>query len=155
MIFMSYRREDSSGHVNALQDKLKDHFGDAAIVRDLAAIRGGIEFRRFIPETLAKCSVLLALIGPRWLIDKDGRPRLEQEGDLVRAEIAQALQQEGMLVIRVLVGGVRTPGIERASGYLRALWAACCRVEDTVGSRCQRAHRRRSGCPQRARARRL
>ena len=76
-------------------------------LRDLAAIRGGIEFRRFIPETLAKCSVLLALIGPRWLIDKDGRPRLEQEGDLVRAEIAQALQQEGMLVIRVLVGGVR------------------------------------------------
>ena len=111
MVFMSYRREDSSGYANALQARLEDHFGNAAIVRDLADIRAGIDFRRFISETLAKCSVLLALIGPRWLsaLDKDGRPRIEQEGDLVRAEIAQALQQESMLVIPVLVGGARMP----------------------------------------------
>ena len=111
MIFMSYRREDSSGHATALQDKLEHHFGAAAIVRDLEDIRPGIDFRRFISETLPKCSVLLVLIGPRWLsaIDKDGRVRLEQEGDLVRAEIAQALQQERMFVIPVLVGGARMP----------------------------------------------
>jgi hypothetical protein len=72
----SDRHEDSSGYANALQAKLEDQFGDASIVRDLADIRPGIDFRRFISETLAKCSVLLALIGPRWLsaIDKDGPP---------------------------------------------------------------------------------
>jgi len=77
MIFMSYRREDSSGHAIALQAKLEHHFGAAAIVRDLEDIKPGIDFRRFISETLPKCSVLLALIGPRWssAIDKDGRPR--------------------------------------------------------------------------------
>jgi hypothetical protein len=110
-VFMSYRREDSSGYANALQAKLEKRFGAAAIVRDLADVRPGIDFDRFISQTVPKCSVLLALIGPRWLgaIDKDGRRRLEQEGDFVRAEIAQALQQKHLLVIPVLVGGACMP----------------------------------------------
>ena len=110
-VFMSYRREDSSGYANALQAKLEGHFGDAAIVRDLADIRPGVDFRRFISEALTRCSVLLALIGPRWstAADEGGHPRLQKEGDLVRAEIAQGLLQEGMCVIPVLIGGARMP----------------------------------------------
>src|SRR5687767_256958 len=122
MIFMSYRRRDSGVYATALQTKLQHHFGDAAIVRDVTDIPGGSEFRPFIFKTVPKCCVLLALIGPRWLraSDKDGR-RLEQEGDLVRAEIAQALQQESVLVIPVLVGGAHMPPESKVPPDISAL----------------------------------
>ena len=110
-VFISYRRQDSWGYVNVLQRRLEEHFGDDAIVRDLSDIKPGVDFRHFITDTLNSCSVLLALIGPHWLsaMDTGGGRRLTQENDLVRAEIAQALQQHTMLVIPVLVGGARMP----------------------------------------------
>jgi hypothetical protein len=55
--------------------------------------------------------VLLALIGPQWLMVKDGqgKPRLEDPGDYVRLEIATALRR-GIRVIPILIQGASMPG---------------------------------------------
>ena len=53
---------------------------------------------------------MLAVIGPDWatVSDSHGRPRLSDPGDVVRMEIATALQT-GKPVIPVLVGGASMP----------------------------------------------
>lgn len=50
--------------------------------------------------------MLLAVIGPRWLTatDEDGRRRLDDPDDIVRLEIAAALERE-IRVIPILVEG--------------------------------------------------
>jgi hypothetical protein len=55
--------------------------------------------------------VLLAIIGKSWnaITDADGNRRLEDPEDLVRREIARALQRPDVEVIPVLVDGARMP----------------------------------------------
>jgi hypothetical protein len=59
---------------------------------------------------VAACTVLLAIIGPAWLIaaDEHGRGRLDDPDDLVRLEIEAALTR-GVRVIPILVEGAAMP----------------------------------------------
>ncbi len=40
-IFISYRRDDSSGHAGRLYDRLSDHFGPDQVFMDLDTIKPG------------------------------------------------------------------------------------------------------------------
>lgn len=42
---------------------------------DVAGIEAGRDFRKVIDESVATCGVLLALIGPGWLDEKNGSMR--------------------------------------------------------------------------------
>jgi tetratricopeptide (TPR) repeat protein len=77
---------------------------------DLDAIQPGQRWREQIRRGLGAADAVLILIGPRWLAETDakGRRRLSQRGDVVRAEVAEALRGRAT-VIPVLVGGVPMP----------------------------------------------
>ena len=105
-VFISYRREDASGHAGRLSDRLIARFGAARVFMDVQDILPGQNFAEAIDRTLAQCDHLLAVIGPRWLQDLAARPIANE--DFVRQELSAALTR-GLTVIPVLVGGAKMP----------------------------------------------
>ena len=123
-IFISYRRDDSSGYAGRLFDILSARFGRDSVFMDLNAIRGGDDFAQVIEESIAHCDVLLAIVGERWLTSSldGGGPRLQLPGDFVRLEIAKAFER-GVRVIPVLVGKATMPRRSDLPENLRPLCA--------------------------------
>jgi TIR domain len=109
-IFISYRRDDSAGHTGRVFDRLRGEFGQDALFMDVDAIPLGANFVLVLREEVAKCDVLLAIIGPGWLDARDdtGHRRLDNPVDFVRVEIATALQRD-IPVIPILLDGTRMP----------------------------------------------
>jgi hypothetical protein len=109
-IFISYRRADSGGWARSLHDHLEERLGTGRSFRDVA-MEPGVDFHEHVESLLDRCDVLLAVIGRRWasITDADGRRRLDDPGDLVRREIARALERADVQVIPVLVDGARMP----------------------------------------------
>ena len=109
-IFISYRREDVSGHAGRLAAELGLRYGRANVFIDIDAISPGVDFEARIQGALDACQVTLVLIGDEWLTAKrDGRRRIEQENDYVRMEVAAALARDDVTVIPVLVEGAQMP----------------------------------------------
>jgi len=121
-VFISYRREDSSGYAGRLFDILSVHLGRENTYMDLDTIKGGDNFTTVIEEKISQCDVLLAVIGERWLTStgENGRRRLDMADDFVRLEIAKALER-GVRVIPVLVGGATMPHQDDLPDDLRPL----------------------------------
>jgi hypothetical protein len=109
-VFISYRRQESSGLAGRLYDRLAARFGDDQVFMDVDTIALGVDFAEVISQAVSSCQVLLAVIGPRWLTvtDEDGRRRLDDPDDLVRLEIAAALERD-IRVIPILVEGAAMP----------------------------------------------
>lgn len=110
-IFISYRREDTSGEAGRLADDLNARFGNASVFIDVDSISPGVNFEDRIHSALSACQVSLVLIGDRWLTAKlpDGTRRLDDERDYVRKEIAAALERKDVTVVPVLVEGAAMP----------------------------------------------
>lgn len=89
---------------------------------DVAAIEPGKDFRKAIDESVASCSVLLAMIGHDWLETRNatGQRRLEDPQDFVRLELASALRRD-IPVIPVLVRGAKMPLVEQLPDDLKDL----------------------------------
>jgi uncharacterized membrane protein YeaQ/YmgE (transglycosylase-associated protein family) len=62
-IFISYRREGEAAQAGRIADLLGSAFGPDHVFMDVDAIRLGVDFVEVINEEVAKCDVLLALIG--------------------------------------------------------------------------------------------
>ena len=110
-IFISYRRDDSSGHVLALLPALRREFGNR-IFKDTDNIPPGEDFVKFIKQELESCSVLLAVIGKDWLTVQDPRlkiRRLDNPDDFLRVEVATALRSDRIRVIPVLIERTTMP----------------------------------------------
>ena len=93
-IFISYRRDDSAGHVLALLPALRNHFGADRIFKDTESIPPGVNYREFINDALAGCSVMLAIIGRGWLTIQDPHlktRRLDNPDDPLLLEVTTAL----------------------------------------------------------------
>jgi hypothetical protein len=108
-IFISYRRADASWPARWLADELAGQFGAGVVFQDVDSIRPGDDFAAEIEAAVGACSVLLAVIGPRWLTSagNQGR-RLDDPGDWVRLEIETAIKR-GIRIIPVLVDGAGMP----------------------------------------------
>ena len=113
-IFISYRQNDNSGYAGRLADTLRDCFGDDQVFRDCEDIGKAASFEQDIRDALRSASVLLLLIGPRWLTlaDDSGRPRIEDTKDYVRMEIRACLQT-GLPILPVLLPGAAMPAREQ------------------------------------------
>jgi hypothetical protein len=94
-VFLSYRRDDSGGYAGRLEDRLVRDFGSEILFMDVDNIPMGKNFVKVLRDEVAKCEVLLAVIGPHWLDARDehGTRRLDNSNDFVRIEIATALQR--------------------------------------------------------------
>ncbi|MDO8967011.1 toll/interleukin-1 receptor domain-containing protein [Algoriphagus sp.] len=121
-IFISYRREDTSGESGRLKDKLEQVFGQENIFYDVETLEAGLNFDQSIAKALNDSKVLLAMIGPHWLkvSDSTGTKRIQKPDDWVRKEIAEALKRE-LRVIPVLVNGAEIPDSDELPDDLKEL----------------------------------
>jgi formylglycine-generating enzyme required for sulfatase activity len=121
-VFISYRRDDSAGHAGRVHDRLERELGRDLLFMDVDAIPLGANFVKVLGEEVAKCDVLLAIIGPGWLEarDEDGHRRLDNPHDYVRIEIAAALKRD-IPVIPILLESTPVPRAERLPEDLKDL----------------------------------
>jgi hypothetical protein len=109
-IFISYRRADSADVCKQLYQRLALHFGQEAIFMDVDDIPPGADFRAHIDAILARCAIVLVVIGPDWIhvAGENGKRRLDDPDDLVRIEVEKALAYD-TIVIPLLVKGASFP----------------------------------------------
>ena len=120
-IFISYRRQDSSGHAGRLRDNLRAAFG-AQVFHDVDGIADGEVFEQVLEKALTACDVAVVIIGRTWLTctDEQGHRRLDDPEDWVRIETRMLLSRN-IRVIPVLVGGATIPRTADLPEDLRAL----------------------------------
>jgi len=126
-IFISYRRDDAAGHARALEQALAKHFGAERVFIDVDDILAGEAFEQRLRTAVKGARVVLVLIGRRWRGERpahpgqpDLPPRLFDEGDFVRREVATALAA-GVPVVPVLLDDTPMPGAADLPADLRAL----------------------------------
>lgn len=122
-VFISYRRQISDGYAGRLYDRIINRFGgELKIFMDVDAIAPGEDFVKAIENAVAKCDVLIAVIGKDWLDvkDEEGNRRLDNPEDFVRLEIAAALDRN-IRVIPVLVQGEDMPTAKELPENLQPL----------------------------------
>lgn len=111
-IFISYRVQDTAGETGRLVDALKHHFADDQLFMDIENLEPGADFTEAIGRSLSACDVMLVVIGPRWTAPREGQPpRIQEENDWVRMEVATALQRN-VRVVPLLVDGGALPRSE-------------------------------------------
>jgi TIR domain len=121
-LFLCYRREDAQDAAGRLYDRLVDVFGTDSVFMDIDSVPLGVDFVDHVAEQIARCSAVIVMIGKQWLTikDKKRRRRLDNPDDLVRAEIAAALQQK-IPVIPVIVQNASMPSADDLPENIRLL----------------------------------
>lgn len=107
-VFLSYRRVDSD-YALLLYEFLKQTFGRERVFLDTDYIEPGENFVETLERELANSAAFVALIGRGWV---DSLPRLQEDRDFVRLELASVLKRGGLL-IPVLAGGAKMPKPEQ------------------------------------------
>lgn len=125
LIFVNYRTNDEEATATLVERELSRVFGDANVFRASKSIRLGSRFPQELLTAVRRSSVLLAVMGPRWLEPggPGGRSPLEDEDDWTRREIREALET-GAVVIPLLVGGAKRLRPDDLPGDIEAL-ASC------------------------------
>jgi hypothetical protein len=121
-IFVCYRRHDSGVIVGRIYDRLVNELGKENVFKDIDDIPFGVDFVKHLDGEVQKCSVLFAVIGPRWLeAGPRGEPRLNDPDDFVlRIEIDAALRRD-IPVVPLLVDGAQMPQADQLPEELKPL----------------------------------
>jgi len=122
VVFISYRRDDSSGHVGRLYDALSARFGSNRLFFDIDHIGAGQDFVRVIDDAVTRSTVMLVVIGKRWAgTCRVGSRRVDDPGDFVRLEVAAGLRRELLRLIPVLIQGAKMPSAATLPDELKDL----------------------------------
>ena len=109
VLFLCYRREDTQDAAGRLHDRLVTAYGRDRVFMDIDSVPLGIDFVEHVTQQIGQCNAVIVMIGKRWrTIKEQNRRRLDNEDDLVRAEIRAALQQR-IPVIPVTVQNAKMP----------------------------------------------
>jgi hypothetical protein len=121
-VFISYRRDDTSGHAGRLYDAVAERLGQGNVFMDVE-LKPGVDFVDRITEVVGECRVVLVVIGPAWAspASGEGEGRIADPDDFVRLEVRTALLRSDVSVIPVLVAGARMPEPDGLPEDLRAL----------------------------------
>ncbi|MES2564063.1 MAG: toll/interleukin-1 receptor domain-containing protein [Pseudomonadota bacterium] len=122
ILFLSYRRADTSGYAGRLADALEVRFGHGSVFQDVETIAPGTNFEEAINAAVARCEALIVLIGDTWSTERatDGSLRLDDPHDFVRLEVASALRA-AKPILPVLVEGAKMPQASVLPADLRTL----------------------------------
>jgi hypothetical protein len=118
-IFICYRRKDTRHITARLVYKLEDIPDVEEVFIDVDDIFPGEDFAAKIDAALAASDVCLVMIGEHWAgapvgaSDKNVQPRIFNDKDFVRREIAAALASDKTEVIPVLADGASMPEAEQ------------------------------------------
>jgi hypothetical protein len=121
-MFISYRRDESTGYAGRLHERLAKLYGTDSVFMDVDDIGPGADFVRFIEDRIASCDVLLVLIGNQWLTLKNsnGQRRIDDPADFVRIEVSRALARN-VRTIPLLLNNARMPEEKDLPADLKAL----------------------------------
>ena len=120
-VFISYRRDDAAGFAHAIHDRLVENLPKEQVFMDVVGIDPGADFVDKLKSTVNQSSVMLALIGKRWLGENGGgRPRIHEPNDWIRTEVATAIER-GVRIIPVMLDGASMPPAESLPEDLRPL----------------------------------
>lgn len=110
-VFVSYRRDDSSWATQNLLRRLREEFGADAIFADIDGIEPGLDFRDVLEDQLSNCSVLIVVVGEKWINAKDdtGKQRLSDKNDWVRVELEKGLENQSARVIPLVIRPASMP----------------------------------------------
>lgn len=115
-ILITYLRLESYEITNQIADRLIRQFGQQITVMEELFFPPGIPTCEFVEQRIAKCDVLLPVIGPTWMETYRG-----DKFDHVQTGIESALIRK-IPVIPVLVLGVKILLTERLPGSLQGLF---------------------------------
>jgi len=118
-VFISYRREDTAPAAGRVYDRLCRLISKSNVFFDVSTISGGEIYDRKIMSEIERSEAVLVFIGKSWLMS-NGRMRLQEPDDYVRAEVRAALGRP-ILVLPVLVDGVQMPLPDQLPDDIRAL----------------------------------
>lgn len=122
-VFISYRREDTGDFwADTILMYLSNEFGAKHFFKDTESIKTGSHWQEFLNKELAAAAVVLVLIGPDFftLVGKSGKPRIQEKGDIVRAEINEAIRL-GKAIIPVLLPLAKFPDKKSLPSDIRKL----------------------------------
>ena len=119
-IMISYRRSDSVAITGRIFDRLVQHYGKSCVFRDIEDVPLGVDFRNHIAKVLDESSIVLVVIGQRWIGRRGGQTRLNDPADPVRIEVETALSK-GVPVVPILVDRVGMPRAEQLPESLQGL----------------------------------
>jgi TIR domain-containing protein len=108
-IFISYRRQDTSGYALGLRREFTQSLSSVHVFLDSASLDPGVRWREEIRRRLSLCEVMLVLIGDEWLITRDGQKKIEQENDSVHFELELVLGRNGIMIIPILLEEAKMP----------------------------------------------
>jgi pterin-4a-carbinolamine dehydratase len=122
LIFISYRRADSSAAARWLAESIGRTFGHSHVFIDTESIRMGDNWPDRIYGALGSATVLIPVIGSTWLriADENGRRRLDRADDWVCNEIRHGLQEE-LPIIPILLSNTPMPSKEALPKSIRNL----------------------------------
>jgi tetratricopeptide (TPR) repeat protein len=106
-VFLSYRRTERR-RAGRVARNLANRFGKDLVFQDVEDIEAGDRWRESIQAAIMSAEVVVAAIGPRWLVDEQGRRRLNDPDDVLRTELVEALNLE-KAIVPVLLGGAEMP----------------------------------------------
>src|SRR5258706_10405869 len=115
-VFISYRRTDTKAISRLIFEELCRRFGREHVLFDVDRVPLGVEHHRHLSEQVARCSVLLVIIGDRWA---EG-PRAFTDDDLVRIEVRAALEA-GIPILPILADGAALPSAGDALDIVQPL----------------------------------
>jgi hypothetical protein len=121
MILISYRREDTGAICGRIYDRLQARFGPNEVFIDIDNIPLGVDFRSHIKDSLSKCEILIAVIGPDWTgPGASNTRRIDDPHDFVRMEVATALVH-GTRVVPLLIDDTVMPSDAALPDDLKSL----------------------------------
>jgi hypothetical protein len=119
-VFVSYRRNEAADTADNLHDSPVSRNSGHHVFVDIRSIPPGRDFVDEITARIADCDAVVALIGPHWLSDADGRRRLDDPEDFVRREPEFAFGHSKPIV-PVLIHGASLPEDRDVRESLRPL----------------------------------
>lgn len=129
-IFVSYRRADSAALCGHICERLRQHFGNEEVFRDIESIPPGTDFAAAIAKALSTIAVMVVLIGPNWVgeekkkgllrLTRKPKRRIDDEKDLVRLEVEAAIENR-ILLIPATIDKADLPDAGNLPGKIRKL----------------------------------
>jgi ABC-type phosphate transport system substrate-binding protein len=105
-IFISYRREDSAYITGRIYESVAARFGKDHVFIDVASLRGGDDYRAQLEALVRSSTIVLVVIGTRWL--ELTQQRQQDPQDFARLEVEVALSRHAV-VIPLLVQSTTMP----------------------------------------------